>query len=627
MSARVAPGGTWGSPLSARDVAAESVRLGDLACDGDDVLWVEGRPAEAGRSVLVRCAPDGTRSDLLAEPFSCRTRVHEYGGGAFVAAGGSVWFSNLADQRLWRLDRGEAPRPVTPDDGRRWADATLDPTRPRLVAVCEDGRGEGEPRNTLAALSLDGRDPPHTLVWGHDFFSTPRFSPDGKSLAWLSWDHPDMPWDATTLWVAQVAADGALAEPRRVAGGDAVSVFQPCWSPNGDLHFVSDEGGWWNPRRERDGVVETLCEREAEFGQPQWVFGMSTCAPLADGRLVCCFAEAGSWSLGVIEPGNAMRVLDLPFTTIHSLKAAARGVVFLGGSPTAPEAIVRLDPDTEELEILRRSSELEPDPRCVSAPESLDFPTGDGERAYGFLYRPRNPEHALPHGTAPPLLVKTHGGPTGAVAAAYDPQIQYWTTRGFAVFDVNYRGSTGYGRAYRDRLRGAWGVVDVDDCASAARELAARGDADPERTAIRGGSAGGYTVLCALAFCDIFRAGASYYGVSDLEALARDTHKFEAHYLDRLVGRLPDERDVYRARSPLYHADRIDCPVVFFQGSADIVVPPDQAESMVAALRKKGLDVAYVVFEGEAHGFRRGDNIAHALDTELAFYLDVFGLA
>jgi dipeptidyl aminopeptidase/acylaminoacyl peptidase len=609
--------------LTAARVAAGSARIGEIACAGADVLWVEGRPNEAGRSALVRWSPGGGPRDEVAAPFSVRTRVHEYGGGSYTVDGGRVWFSNLADQRIWLSEAGREPRPLTPDDGRRYADAVVDGSRSRLLAVCEDGRRAGEPQNLLVSIPADGGEPA-PLVQGHDFFSSPRLSPDGLRLAWLSWDHPDMPWDAATLHVADVAADGSLGAARRVAGGQGVSVFQPGWSAAGELLFASDESGWWNLQRERDGVVEPLCPRQAEFGLPQWVFGMSTWAALDDGRIACAFCEAGCWRLGLLQPeSGALDVLDLPFNAIASLQAGAGAVVFAAAAPDREWSVQRLDPGDGSCTSLRPTEDPALDPGWISVPQAISYPTTSGETAHAFFYPPTNPEFELEAGEAPPLLVRSHGGPTSATTAILDLRTQYWTTRGFAVLDVNYRGSSGYGRAYRERLRGAWGQADVDDCAAGAFHLAARGSVDPARLAITGGSAGGYTTLCALAFGDAFRAGASYYGVSDLEALARDTHKFEARYLDRLVGPYPERRDRYRERSPVHHADAIACPVIFFQGSEDPVVPPSQAEAMVEALRARGIPVAYVVFEGEAHGFRRAENIAAALDAELAFYQDV----
>lgn len=629
MSARPARCGSWRSPLSAQRAAEGALRLGDVRGDGDDVFWVEGRPAEGGRSVLVRAGAGGAAQDLLPAPWSARTRVHEYGGGAYAVHAGVAWFSNLADQRVWRValhGQDLEPRPVTPDDGRRYADAEVDVARGRLVAVCEDPRGAGEALNGLVSIPLDGGEPV-PLVAGHDFFASPRIAPDGSALAWLAWDHPDMPWDGAVVYVARVAPDGTLGEAKAVAGGAGVAAFQPSWAADGALWFVADEDGWWNLRRHRNGCTERPLEREAEFGLPHWVFRMSTYAHLEDGRVAAAFCEAGRWSLGLLDldasDGARFERLDLPYTVVTDVVAVCGGVAFSAGSPTQPLSLVRLDLADGQMRVLRAGGE-EPDPLTVSVPEAIAFPTADREIAHGFFYSPRHPDFCVAAGEKPPLLVKIHGGPTAAAGAVLDPRIQFWTTRGFAVLDVNYRGSTGFGRAYRDRLQAAWGVADRDDCEHGARYLAAEGRVDGARMAITGGSAGGYTALCALVFGDTFAAGASHYGIADLEALARDTHKFESRYLDALVGPYPQERERYRERSPIHGAEALARPVIFFQGLDDPIVPPAQSEAMVAVLRRKGLPVAYLPFEGESHGFRRVDTLVRALEAELAFYGAVF---
>ncbi len=630
MNARPVPCGTWRSTLSAQRLAEGSLRLGDVRGVGDDVLWVEGRPAEGGRSVLMRAGSGGVAQELLPAPWSARTRVHEYGGGAYAVHAGVVWFSNFADQRVWRLEpdaEDAEPRPVTPDDGRRYADAEVDAVRGRLVAVCEDPRRNGEPENGLVSIPFDGGEPVR-LVGGHDFFASPRLSPDGSTLAWLAWDHPDMPWDGAVLYVARVAPDGTLGEARAVTGGDGVAVFQPSWAADGALWFVADEDGWWNLRRHRDGRCERPLVRDAEFGLPHWIFRMSTYAHLDDGRVAAAYCEAGRWSLGVLDPdaaaGARFERFELPYTVVSDVVAVRGGLAFSAGSPTQPSSLVRLDPADGKTHLLRAGGE-DLDPTTVSVPEAIAFATAGGETAYGFFHPPRNPDFRVPDGEKPPLLVKIHGGPTGAASTLLDPRIQFWTTRGVAVLDVNYRGSTGFGRAYRERLRGAWGVADREDCEHGARYLAAEGRVDAARMAITGGSAGGYTALCALVFGDTFAAGASHYGVADLEALARDTHKFESRYLDGLVGPYPQERARYRERSPIHAAEALARPVIFFQGLDDPIVPPAQSEAMVAVLRRKGLPVAYLPFEGESHGFRRAETLIRALEAELAFYGAVFG--
>jgi len=619
--------GSWASPITAQQIARSSIGLGQIALDARDIYWSELRPAEGGRHVIVR-RREGVTQDVLPAPFSARTRAHEYGGGAFTVFDGSIYFSNDADQRLYRLTPGGAPYALTPPAGRRYADAVPDRTRQRLLCVREDHDTGGTPVNTIVSIDLDGGSEPRTLVYGNDFYAAPRLSPDGRRLAWLTWNHPDMPWDGTELWLADVAPDGSPANARRVAGGRNESVFQPAFSPEGKLYFVSDRGNWWNICRLRHARVEALAPMEAEFGLPQWQFGMSTYAFESERRLVCAVNRAGTWQLAVLDTDtHGFDIIETPFTDISGVTAAPGAAVFIAAAPRMPAAVVRLDLATRRHEILRSSSSEKTDAAYLSAPQTLTYPTtGDGQ-AHAFYYPPANRDFRAPPDEKPPLLVSSHGGPTASASSALNLKIQFWTSRGFAVLDVNYRGSTGYGRDYRRQLDGRWGVADVEDCIAGARYLMERGLVDERRLAIRGSSAGGYTTLCALTFHDLFRAGAAYYGVSDLEALARDTHKFEAHYLDRLVGAYPERRDLYHARSPIHHVERLSCPVIFFQGLEDRVVPPDQTEKMVNALRAKGIAVAYVPFTGESHGFRRAENIQRALEAELYFYSRLFGFA
>jgi len=628
---QVAPFGSWKSPITSDLIVSETIGLGAVALDGEDVYWIEMRPGEGGRNVLVRQTPDGQKVDVTSSPFNVRTRANEYGGGSFVVHQGTVYFSNFADQCLYRQTLGGEPQqltsPGTTPSSLRYADAVIDQSRDHLICVREDHTGGGhEPTNTLVSINLQNGEDVQVLVSGSDFYSSPRLSPDGSQLAWLSWNHPNMPWDGTDLWVASFTADGLLGEPQHIAGGVDESIFQPEWSPDGVLHFVSDRTGWWNFYRCADGKIEPLCEMAAEFGLPQWVFGMSTYAFESSNRIICTYTQAGIWHLARLDlTTHQLQPIETPYTEISSLQAAAGKVVFCAASPTQSTCVVQMDTATGEMEVLQRSSQMEIDPGYLSIPQPIEFPTENGLTAYAFFYPPQNRDYAAPTGEKPPVVVKSHGGPTSATSSQLNLRIQYWTSRGFAFLDVNYGGSTGYGREYRQRLDGQWGIVDVDDCVNGARYLAERGEVDENRMAIAGGSAGGYTTLCALTFRDTFKAGASYYGVSDLEALATDTHKFEARYLDRLIGPYPERKDLYQARSPIHFTDRLSCPVIFFQGLEDKVVPPNQAEMMVAALKAKGLPVAYVPFEGEQHGFRRAENIKRALDGEFYFYSQVFG--
>jgi dipeptidyl aminopeptidase/acylaminoacyl peptidase len=651
---KVAPYGSWKSPITSDLIVQGSVGLGMVRADGEDVYWIELRPAEGGRCCIVRRTPDGTTRDVTPRPFNARTRVHEYGGGDFVVHSGTICFSNFSDQRLYRQTPDDAlPQPLTPESNNelRYADAIMDAHRRRLIAVREDHTaGAREPTNTLVAVSLDANttdaEPPdpdttngvahdgaasggRVLASGYDFYSSPRLSPDGKRLAWLCWNHPNMPWDGTELWCGDVGEDGTIANARLVAGGREESIFQPEWSPDGRLHFVSDKSGWWNLYRVANDAAgetfEALCEMEAEFGQPQWIFGMSTYAFASADEIICAYTVRGMSRLARLDTkAGQLHPIESPYADIQYLQASPGRATFRAGAPHTSPAIVALDLASGEFEVLRRASAHGIDEGYLSIAQPVEFPTTDGQTAHAFFYPPRNRDFKAPQGERPPLLVKSHGGPTSAASTTLSLNIQYWTTRGIAVLDVNYGGSTGYGREYRRRLNGTWGITDVDDCANGARYLAAEGLVDGERCVITGGSAGGYTTLAALTFRDTFKAGASHYGVSDLGALVRDTHKFEARYLDNLIGPYPERQDLYHARSPINFTDKLSCPVIFFQGLEDKVVPPNQAELMVEALRSKGLPVAYVAFEGEQHGFRRAENIKRALDGELYFYSRVF---
>ncbi len=623
----IRPYGSWRSPISSDLIVQGAIGLKSTALDGGDAYWLEGRPGEGGRSVLVRRSPDGTTKDVNPQPLNARTRVHEYGGGDFLVHDGTVFFSNFDDQRLYSVSPGGEPEPLTAEPDRRYADMAMDRAGNRLISIREDHAGSGEPVNELVGIDLtSGAE--QVLVSGNDFYSSPRPSPDGQSLAWLAWNHPNMPWDGTELWVADLDEDGMPTAAEQVSGGPDESVFQPEWSPDGTLHFVSDRTGWWNLYRVGGGAVEPLCPMEAEFGLPQWAFGMSTYAFLSPTRIVCALIERGVFRLAVLDTASGeLAEIETPYSTIGSLRSepATGTVLFLAGSATEPSSVVRLDAASGEREVLRRSSDLEVDQGYLSVPETVEFPTEGGLTAHGFFYPPANRDYAAPEGELPPLLVHSHGGPTAMTTAALGLGTQYLTSRGFAVLDVNYGGSTGYGREYRQRLDGMWGVVDVDDCANGATCLAEKGLVDGGRLLIAGGSAGGYTTLCALAFREVFAAGASHFGVSDAEALAEETHKFESRYLERLIGPYPERADLYRERSPIHHTEGLSCPVVFFQGLEDEVVPPNQAVTMFEALKDKGLPVAYVPFEGEQHGFRRAENIKRALEGELFFYSRVFG--
>jgi dipeptidyl aminopeptidase/acylaminoacyl peptidase len=623
------PYGSWRSPVTADAIVAGTIGLGFIQLDGDDIYWVEQRPAEAGRNVIVRRRPDGSIADITPPEYNARTRVHEYGGGAYLVREGTVWFTNFKDQRLYRQDPGASPVAITPAEDIRHADIVFDRRRQRLIAIREDhtgGKSRHSAVNTIVSLDPTGKTPAKTLVQANDFYASPRVSPAGTHLSWLTWNHPNMPWDGTELWVAELTQDGIKAL-HKVAGEEGESIFQPTWSPDGVLYFISDRSNWWNLYRWRGTYAEPVVEVPADLGTAQWSFGMSTYAFESERRIVCQVRSRGITRLATVDPHvGRLDPLDTPYTAFSASIQARDGRAFtIAGSPTEPMSVIAVDLDRGRVEVLRRSAERVIDPAYISVPEAIEFPTEGGVTAYGFFYPPINPEYTAPAGELPPLIVYVHGGPTSAVSNALDLADQFWTTRGFGYLVVNYGGSTGFGREYRQRLNGQWGVVDVNDSVNGAHYLIDRSLADRNRVAITGGSAGGYTVLRALTMTDFFKAGASHFGISDLEVFHTDTHKFESRYDESLLGRWPEDRHIYRERSAIHSVDRITAPVILFQGLEDKIVPPNQAEIIVEALRKRGLPVAYLPFEGEQHGFRIAKNIKRSLEAELYFYAKVFG--
>ena len=618
--------GSWKSPITSELIVSKTVGIGSIMVDGDNIYWLEKRPQEQGRSALVGYFQDGGIKDITPTPLSVRSKVHEYGGGAYTVERDTIYFSNYGDQRIYQQILHKQPQPLTNKKQQRYADTVIDSARNRLICVCEDhSQKDVEAKTSIITVNLStGKI--ETLIAGDNFYASPRISPDGKQLAWLSWNHPHLPWDSTYLWLADINESG-LGKAELVAGGEAESVCEPKWSQAGQLYFSSDRTNWWNIyRRLDDGSVEILHQMAAEFAYPHWVFGLSTYDFVGD-RLVCAYSYSGSWNLGEINlETKKFTEIKTRYTNISDVRGTASGsVVFVGGSPTEVTAVIKLDLATGQEQVLKQAGDLNIDLGYLALPEAIAFPTTDKLTAQAWYYPPTNKDFSAPAKELPPLIVKSHGGPTAAASIDLNLRIQYWTSRGFAYLDVNYGGSIGYGREYRQRLDGNWGIVDVNDCVNAAQYLVDKGKIDGKRLVITGSSAGGYTTLAALTFSNTFKAGASYYGISDLEILAQDTHKFESRYLDRLIGKYPAEKQIYVERSPINHTEQLDCPVIFFQGLEDKVVPPNQAEIMFKAIEAKGLPAAYVSFAEEAHGFRISANIKKALDSEFYFYARVFG--
>ena len=621
------PYGSWKSPITGSLLASGSGTLWDLTVDDARLYWLELQPEEGGRYGLFTGEKRESPREAVPKEFNVRTRVHEYGGGAYVASGQTVYFSNFKDQLVYRIQKGGGPAPIS-RPGHRYADFVVDGKRERLLAVDEDHTtGAQLPVNTISWIKADGTDA-GVLVSGNDFYSSPRLDPSGARVAWVTWNFPNMPWDGTELWTARVSAGGEFVDRKLVAGGREESVIMPAWSPDGTLHFVSDRSGYWNIYRFSDGRVERVLKTDSDVGVPQWSFRTSTYDFGPGGMIVFIFSRDGVWHLGILEPGKKeFREVKTPYSDFSSLRAAGASAFLLAGSPAEPLSVVELDLEAETTRLVRRPGGPRVGAEFVSTPRHIIFPTTGRRRAYGFLYLPRNGGFRAPQGEKPPLLVMSHGGPTSQARTSLSLGIQAWTSRGFVVLDVNYGGSSGYGREYRRRLNGKWGIVDVDDCCNGAEYLARKGVVDPGRLAIRGGSAGGYTTLCALAFRKTFKAGASHYGLSDLLGFVESTHKFEYRYNDILVAPYPEGKKVLKERSALYSADRITAPMIFFQGLDDVIVPPAQAEAMVKSLRARGVPVAYVPFKGEMHGFRKSENIRRAFEAELYFYSKFFGFS
>ncbi|MCY3975396.1 MAG: prolyl oligopeptidase family serine peptidase [Simkaniaceae bacterium] len=631
-----APYGTWASPITSAFVARVDRKLGFVEPDGDALYVSESRPEEKGRVAIVSLN-EGRSFDIVGEPYNVRTSVHEYGGKPYTVRKGTIYFSHFADHSLYVRKREGTFFRLTRADDRRYADLHVDLGKDLLYAVEERHFAEREPVNALVAIRIGESHEERviTLSSCHDFYSSPIVNREGTEMAFLAWDHPRMPWDGTELYVGDPSPSGEeLRTIRKVAGGAKESIFQPRFAPDGTLFFVSDRTGFWNlykiPRGESGGEVFPCLPKEAEFGVPQWVFGISRYDFLLEEggyRIVCAYTVRGVDGLGIYCPKRGtFDALALPFTAYDDIRTSKRGIYFQAASGTRPKALYLYAPETRELLLVRSARKCDVDSGHISVPETIAFPTENDRTAFGFYYPPKNGCFQPPTGERPPLIVEGHGGPSSQARAVLRAEVLFWTSRGFAFLSVNYGGSTGYGRTYRERLNGMWGIVDVEDCINGAKYLFEQGLADPERTIIRGSSAGGYTVLVALTLHDFFRAGASYYGVSDLVALLPDTHKFESRYADTLIGPYPAKKERYERYSPILHVDRLSVPVIFFQGDRDKIVPPDQSSEMFASLKKRGIPTEYLLFEGEGHGFRQAEHTERALEAELRFYAKVFAL-
>lgn len=622
--------GTWTSSLTGEFVAANSVRMAEPQWLGESLFWLETRPAEKGRQTILQRSADGLVRELLANPWNARSRIHEYGGGSFVPAPDGLYFVNGEDQQIYRLSLADHRiEPITKTIGCRYGDLHYSAAHHCLLAVCEDHTGSTtEPQNRLVSLDLaDGQI--MVVEAGHDFVTSAQVSPDGKWLAYLTWDHPDMPWQATRLWLRPMTSAVEFEPPRQLAAGARASFTQPRWSPDGDLYWIADPTGWWNLYRlSRNALTEdkisALLPMEADFAHPHWVCRQANYGFLSDDQLLVSYSQHGLWSAAYLSrDGQLSAPLLAECNSVQTVACSDKQAAILGGGEQLTQGLWLQN--SGEFQLAAQQAPLSENDIARARPVS--FPTADGQVAYGFFYAPENARFRGPEGQLPPLIVIGHGGPTAASDAALNLKIQFWTQRGFAVFDVNYRGSTGFGRPYREALDRQWGVVDVEDLCAAAEYATAQGWVHPQQRIIRGSSAGGYSVLAALTDRQVFNAGVSLYGIGDLETLARDTHKFEAHYLDSLIGPYPEEQSLYKQRSPLHKAANIRCPLLVFQGLLDKVVPPEQAEQMVAAVKAAKVPVAYVTYLEEGHGFRSAQTIQHQLDAELSFYHTIFHLA
>ena len=619
--------GSWESTITTDLILNNSVSLGEISLFGDDIYWVEMRANEGGRYVVVKQTIDGKKTDAIPSGYNARTRVHEYGGGSYLVTNRGVVFSNFDDQSLYLVDANNVCKKLTIQEDCRYADIIYDKYRERLICIREDHSERAkEAVSSIIAVSLLESGNEIILQCGADFYSNPRLSNDGQKLCWISWFHPNMPWDNTSLFTSEINDVGQIGKASLVAGGDInESVCQPSWSFDDILYFISDKNNWWNLYRLGENGIECIIKLDAEFAVPQWSFRESNYDFIDYNSIISIYRQQGLAYIAIINTDKkTFETLSLSYTEIESLVCKKNKAYFLGSSPTEFKSIIEYDIEKKIVNVIQKSNAICLDKEYISVGESISFPVDENKHAHAVFYRPQNRYYTGLDDEKPPLVVMSHGGPTGESHNGLKMVVQFFSSRGFAVLDVNYGGSSGYGREYRRRLNGNWGIVDVNDCSKAALYVAEEGWVDKDRLAIRGGSAGGFTTLAALAYTDVFKAGASHYGVSDLEALTKETHKFESRYLDTLIGAYPETQEIYKERSPVNAVDRLSCPVIFFQGLEDKIVLPNQAELMVDALKLKGIPVVYIAYEGEQHGFRQAKNIKRTLESELYFYATIF---
>jgi dipeptidyl aminopeptidase/acylaminoacyl peptidase len=622
---RIAPYGSWVSPISVDHLIGSSVGLSSVQIDGDKVYWLESRADERGRiSLWLRLLSGGEPVEVTPSTACVRDRVHEYGGGEYHVSDGTVVYSEFSDGRLYAVRDDTTPRPITPEGALRFGDIRVHPDWDLVLAVREDHSGVAEPINTIVALDLDGpnSDGGTVLCSGADFYSTPELSANGR-LAWTQWNHPNMPWDSTTIMIGSLSSR-VVTDSQAIAGGTSESALQPRWLGE-KLIFASDRTNWWNLYLWSDGQVEPLHETEAEFCAPQWTLGQRPYAIIDDDHLLCTMNRSGEQSIAVLQiSSGTLRSTASPGVATTSLDVGGRCAAAVLSFPDQPAALALLDLDRDAWDIVRSSFKISIPIDAISLARRVSW-TSEGREIHGYFYPPVNTNWQAPAGTLPPMITLIHGGPTGFASPEFKIGYQFWTSRGFAILDVNYSGSAGFGREYRDRLKGRWGVVDVHDCISGTLAMGTERLADPARLAIRGGSAGGFTALAALTMSNVFNAAISQYGIADLEALAKDTHKFESRYIDSLIGPYPEDRHLYLERSPINHLDQLSAPILLLQGTEDMVVPPEQAEMLAAAARRRGLPVALIMFEGEGHGFRKAETIKAAIEAQIYFLGRMFG--